>query len=102
MSMINKPTPKSKINNTFTLSLLLVLLLVPMSVSAQQATITGATSQEFFGKSIKLTLINYETRNDKVVQEARIGQDGKFALTISAKEPEIYDLGWIIQALSRY
>jgi thiol-disulfide isomerase/thioredoxin len=75
------------------MSMLIILLLVSMGVSAQQAIVTGAISPEFSGKSIKLTLINYETRNDKLVQEATISGDGKFTLIISLKEPEIYDLG---------
>ena len=91
--MITYSSPKAKINSTVTMSMLIILLLVSMCVSAQQAVVTGALPEDFFGKSIKLTLINYETREDKVVQEAQIGQDGKFILTISLKEPEIYDLG---------
>ena len=73
--------------------MLFLLSLVSMGVSAQQATVHGVVPQDFFGKSIKLTLINYETRNDSVIQEAAIAQDGKFTLTIRLKEPEIYDLG---------
>src|SRR5580698_2180419 len=73
--------------------MLFLLSLVSMGVSAQQATVHGIVPQDFFGKSIKLTLINYETRNDSVIQEAAIAQDGKFTLTIRLKEPEIYDLG---------
>jgi len=91
--MTTYPSPKAKINSTVTMSMLIILLLVSMSVSAQQAIVTGVLPEDFFGKSIQLTLINYETRNNKVVQEAQIGQDGKFILTISLKEPEIYDLG---------
>jgi hypothetical protein len=75
------------------MSMLIVLLFASMGVSAQQAVVTGELPQDFFGKSIKLTLINYETRNDKVVQEAKISQDGKFIMIIMLKEPEIYDLG---------
>jgi thiol-disulfide isomerase/thioredoxin len=71
---------------------LLVLLLVSMGVSAQQAIVTGIFPDNFSGKSIKLTLINYETRDDKVMQEVTIASDGQFALTIPLKEPEIYDL----------
>jgi peroxiredoxin len=73
--------------------LLIILLMVSRGVSAQQAIVTGVVPEDLFGKSIKLTLINYETRNDSVVQEAGITQDGKFTLTIPLKEPEIYDLG---------
>jgi thiol-disulfide isomerase/thioredoxin len=91
--MITYRSSKAKINSVVTMSVLLILLLASIGVSAQQAVVTGAVPQDFFGKSITLTLINYETRNDKVVQEAKIGQDGKFTLTIRLKEPEIYDLG---------
>ena len=91
--MITYPFPKSKINGAITMSMLIIFLLVSTGVSAQQAIVTGAVPQDFGGKSIKLTLINYETRNDQVVQEAQISQDGKFTFSISLKEPEIYDLG---------
>jgi len=91
--MITYPSPKAKINSTVTMSMLIILLLVSTGVSAQQAIVTGVLPEDFFGKSVKLTLINYETRNDKVVQEARITPDGKFTLNIPLKEPEIYDLG---------
>ena len=90
--MMTYPSPKSRINGTVSMSILIILLLVSMGVSAQQAIVTGSFPENFSGKSIQLTLINYETRNDKVVQEVQIGQDGKFSLTISLKEPEIYDL----------
>jgi thiol-disulfide isomerase/thioredoxin len=91
--MTTYPSRKVKIHSAVTISMLVVLLLASMGVSAQQAIVTGVVPQDYSGKSIKLTLINYETRNDKVVQEARIRQDGKFTLAISLKEPEIYDLG---------
>ena len=90
--MITYPSRKTKINSVI-ISMLLILLLASMGVSAQQAVVTGTVPPDFSGKSIKLTLINYETRNDKVVQEAPISQDGKFSLIIKLKEPEIYDLG---------
>jgi thiol-disulfide isomerase/thioredoxin len=91
--MITYPSPKPEINNAVTKSMLIILLLASMNVSAQQAIVTGTLPEDYFGKSIKLTLIDYETRNDKVVQEARISPDGKFTLAIQLKEPEIYDLG---------
>jgi thiol-disulfide isomerase/thioredoxin len=91
--MTTYPSPKAKINNPVAMGMLIILLLASMDVSAQQAIVTGTLPEDFFGKSIKLTLINYETRDDKVVQEATITPDGKFTLTIPLKEPEIYDLG---------
>jgi thiol-disulfide isomerase/thioredoxin len=75
------------------MSMLIIFLMLSLGVSAQQAIVTGTLPADFFGKSIKLTLIDYETRNDKVVQEAEVTQDGKFTLTIPLKEPEIFDLG---------
>ena len=75
------------------LVMLLVFVLVAVRVSAQQAIVSGVLPPGSAGKQIKLTLINYETRNDKVVQETGIRQDGKFTLAIKLKGPEIYDLG---------
>jgi hypothetical protein len=75
------------------MSILIVFLFVSNGVSAQQAVVTGTLPQDFYGKSVKLTLINYETRNDKLVQESRVNSDGNFTLIIKLKEPEIYDLG---------
>jgi thiol-disulfide isomerase/thioredoxin len=69
-----------------------LLLLSAMGVSAQQAIVNGTLSAGYSGKSITLTLINYETRDDKIIQQAPIGNDGKFTLAISLKEPHIYDL----------
>jgi len=90
--MITYPSPKSKINSPVAMSLLIILLSGSMGVSAQQAIITGTLAADSSGKSIKLTLINYETRNDTLVQETKSTQDGQFTLTISLKEPKIYDL----------
>ena len=91
--MITCPASKLKIKIFAAINTLLLLVLASTGVAAQQAFITGEVSQNFSGKSVKLTLINYETRNDKLVQETMIGPGGKFTLHISLKEPEIYDLG---------
>ncbi len=90
--MIPYYSSKGKINSTVTISMLIILLLISMGVTAQQAIITGKVSADFFGKSIKLTLINYENRNDTLVQQTDIGQNGTFILTIPLKEPRVYDL----------
>ena len=92
--MVTNHFPKIKLTGTgIRLVLLLVFVLTAVSVSAQQAIVSGVLPPGFSGKQIKLTLINYETRNDKVVQETGIRQDGKFTLAIKLKGPEIYDLG---------
>lgn len=75
-----------------TLRLLSILILTSMGVSAQQATVTGTVPSNRSGKSLKLTLINYETRNDKLVQETIIGKAGQFTIMIKLKEPGIYEL----------
>jgi thiol-disulfide isomerase/thioredoxin len=90
--MVIYPSSKAKINSIAAISMFLFLLLAAMDASAQQAIVTGTTPQDFSGKSITLTLINYETRDDKIVQEGKISHDGKFTLAIKLKEPEIYDL----------
>jgi thiol-disulfide isomerase/thioredoxin len=91
--MITYPSTIAKINSIVKMSILIVFLFVSNGVSAQQAVVTGTLPQDFYGKSVKLTLINYETRNDKLVQESRVNSDGNFTLIIKLKEPEIYDLG---------
>jgi thiol-disulfide isomerase/thioredoxin len=73
-------------------SSLMLLLLAGIRLSAQTAIVTGALSPDYGGKSIKLTLMNYDTRNDSLLQEATIAPDGKFSLKITEKDPEIYDL----------
>lgn len=90
--MMTYPSPKARINGAFTIGMLLIFLLGSMVVSAQQAIVTGTLSPDYSGKTIKLILINYETRNDSFVQETKSTQDGHFTLAISSKEPEIYDL----------
>ncbi len=85
------PISKTKIDRFVALSLVF-LLSIPV-VSAQTAIITGHLSKELIGKSLKLTRFNYETRDDKVVQEVKIGQNRTFSITIKQSQPEIYDLG---------
>ena len=80
--MIPYPSPKA---------MLMASLLISMGVSAQRSTISGTVPDELIGKTLKVTLINYETRNDSLVQEATI-RDGAFAVPIGSKEPEIFDL----------
>jgi thiol-disulfide isomerase/thioredoxin len=105
MIMVIYHSSKAKVHRIASISMLLILLLMSLGVSAQQAIVTGAISPNFAGKSITLTLINYETRNDQIVQEAKIGPDSKFTLAINLKEPEIYDLGVdnssIVQVLAK-
>jgi len=91
--MINNPFTKAKINSIYKMCAFIVLLLASIGAAAQQAIVTGVISQELSVKSVKLTLINYETRNDKLVEESSISKDGKFRLNIRLKEPQIYDLG---------
>lgn len=99
------PCAKAKISRAATLGLFILLLLAATGVSAQRAVVSGTVPAEFAGKSLTVTLIDYETRNDKVVQEAPIGQDGRFTLAIKTKQPEIYDLAVnnssLVQVLAR-
>ena len=80
-------------------------LLISLQVAAQPATFTGTFPPEYAGKEIKLTLINYETRDDKLLQQVTIGAAGKFKITIPSKEPEIYNIGVgdssVMQVLAR-
>jgi len=91
--MINPTSLRPKINSIVAAGMLLVLLLASMMASAQQAVVSGTLPPDFSGKSVTLTLINYETRDDKVVQQVQVSRGGKFTLVIKLKQPEIYDLG---------
>ena len=91
--MITTPSLKAKINSIVAAGMLLILLLASVGVSAQQAIVTGALPPDLSGKSVTVTLINYETRDDKVVQQVPISRGGKFTFIIKLKQPEIYDLG---------
>jgi len=55
--------------------------------------VLASLSTGYAGKSVTLILVNYETRNDKLILHTQIGTDGKSTLNISEKEPQIYDLG---------
>ncbi len=73
-------------------SLLIALILIVNISVAQQATVKGTLPAKFTGKSVSLTLINYETRKDKKLQETTIGTAGNFMFTIPLTEPAIYNI----------
>jgi len=62
------------------------------SVQAQEARIKGSLPASYSGKVLVLTLMNYETRKDKPVQETKADKNGAFAFTVPLKEPAIYNL----------
>ncbi|WP_157603465.1 DUF4369 domain-containing protein [Spirosoma telluris] len=59
---------------------------------SQSARVEGFLSAKFSGKPVQLTLMNYETRKDKKVQEVVVDAKGAFKFTISLKEPLIYTI----------
>lgn len=73
--------------------LIILFLLVSGNVFSQPAIITGSLPVRYAGKSLRLTQINYETRNDKIVRETAITGTGGFSINIEARDAEIYDLG---------
>jgi thiol-disulfide isomerase/thioredoxin len=76
----------------FKMRTLFLLLMISIRAAAQQAVVTGTVPAEFAGRSVKLTLINYETRNDSLLQEAAVSSNGAFKFSIKGKQPEIYDV----------
>lgn len=74
-------------------SLTIVFLLVLNLALAQDAKVKGTLPVSLSGKTLVLTLMNYETRKDKKVQEIKINKDGTFAFTVPSTEPLIYNLG---------
>jgi len=73
--------------------LVLFFFLIANNLLAQQAVIKGSFPRSFSGRPIKLTLINYETRKDKVTQEVKIDTSGSFVVIIPLTEPAIYTIG---------
>ena len=62
------------------------------TIQAQEGRIKGSLPASYSGKTLVLTLMNYETRKDKPVHETKADKSGAFAFTIPLKEPVIYDL----------
>lgn len=59
---------------------------------SQSATVKGVLPTKFSGKPVQLTLMNYETRKDRKVQEVLTDAKGTFQFTIPLKEPLIYTI----------
>ncbi len=68
---------------------------------AQSATVKGLLPPKFSGKPLQLTLMNYETRKDRKVQEVVTDARGAFQLTIPLKEPLIYTISVADSALAQ-
>jgi thiol-disulfide isomerase/thioredoxin len=59
---------------------------------AQSAIVKGVLPATFSGKPVQLTLMNYESRKDKKVQEVMVDGKGAFTFSIPLKEPFIYTI----------
>jgi len=59
---------------------------------SQSATVKGVLPAKFSGKPVQLTLMNYETRKDRKVQEVVTDATGAFHFMIPLKEPLIYTI----------
>ena len=66
------------------------LLIFHLSLFA--AKITGTFSASDTARTVTLTRMNYDTRNDSIEQRVHVGKDKKFSLTISLTEPAIYNI----------
>ncbi len=73
---------------------LLSLLICGCQAMAQPAKISGELPSKLRTKPLVLTLMNYETRKDKIVQQITIDKTGAFSFTIELKEPAIYNLSY--------
>ena len=59
---------------------------------AQEAQVKGNLPSSLSGKTLVLTLMNYETRKDKAVQEIKMDKAGSFSFKVQLAEPAIYNL----------
>lgn len=83
----------------------LAFILITNLAFAQPATIKGTLPAKYADKSVSLTLINYETRKDKKVQEVKVAPRGNFTFIIPLTEPAIYNISigdsTVLQALTK-
>lgn len=73
-------------------SLILIFVLALNVAVAQDAKVKGTLPVSLSGRTLVLTLINYETRKDRQVKEIQIDKNGALSFTISATQPLIYSL----------
>lgn len=73
-------------------TLLILFLLTANIAFAQEAKIKGTMPASLSGKTLVVTLINYQTRKDRQVKEVKMDKNGAFAFTILSTEPLIYNL----------
>lgn len=73
--------------------ILILLLTFTFQVCfGQVASLRGTIKGSFTGKSVKLVLMNYETRGDKAVSQINIDNKSSFLFSIQLNEPAIYNL----------
>ncbi len=72
---------------------LIFLFLCSHVAFAQPASITGVLPATYSGKPVRLTLMNYETRKDSLIQQTKVNAGGTFHFSIALKEPFIYSIG---------
>ncbi len=71
----------------------IVVLFLSINIAfGQQAIVKGTLPTKYTGKSVSLTLINYETRKDKKLQEVKISNGGLFSFVIPLTQPTIYNI----------
>ena len=72
--------------------IILLSLLYSQSVFSQPAVVNATLPAAYAGKSVQLTLMNYETRKDLKLKEGIVGANGGFQFIIPLKEPLIYTI----------
>lgn len=71
---------------------LFIIFLFICQLSVFAAKISGTISASDTARTLTLTRIDYDTRNDSIVQKVKIGADRKFGLTITLTEPAVYNI----------
>jgi peroxiredoxin len=74
------------------IAILFVLVLAVNLAVAQDAKIKGTLPASLSGRTLVLTLMNYETRKDQQVKEIKMDKNGNFVFSIPSTEPLIYNL----------
>ncbi|HWZ21090.1 MAG TPA: TlpA disulfide reductase family protein [Cytophagaceae bacterium] len=75
-----------------------ILLFVLVSLASKATIIEGHTYASLYSKTLLLTMIDYDTRKDSLIEKIQIDSKGFFSTSLQLREPAIYSLGMANEA----
>jgi thiol-disulfide isomerase/thioredoxin len=70
-----------------------ILLFTLVSLASKATLIEGRTYASLYSKTLLLTMIDYDTRKDSLIEKIQIDSKGFFSISLQIQEPAIYSLG---------